>query len=172
MMGGDPTPTVLVDIGSRSTNIIFLEGGSLVWSAQTDFAGSSLTQALASSLGINPLRAEELKRERGVLGTGPSYELSTIMIPFLDAIINEVKKSQFAYASQFPSAKKAERIILAGGGANLLGIEKYFEQAFGLPTGKISPFLKFEYPPEISPLVPELNPLMGVALGLGMKEFI
>ncbi|MDE2019196.1 MAG: type IV pilus assembly protein PilM [Patescibacteria group bacterium] len=172
LFGGDPTPTILVDIGSRSTNIVFFEGGGLVWNTQSDFGGASLTQALASSLGLNPLRAEELKKERGIVGTGPSYELSTIMMPFVDAIINEVKKAQFAYGQQFPLAKKTERVMLAGGGANLLGVEKYFEREFGVPVVKAAPFVKFEYPGEIQPLVPELAPLMSVALGLGMRNFM
>jgi type IV pilus assembly protein PilM len=171
MVANDPTPTILVDIGSRSTNIVFLENGNLVWNKQSDFGGASLTSALASSLGVNPLRAEELKRERGILGTGPSRELSTIMLPFLDVIINEVKKAQFMYVEQFPGAKKAERVMLAGGGANLLGIGEYCERTIGLPVVTAAPFLKFEYPPEIEPLIVELNPVMSVALGLGMKEF-
>jgi type IV pilus assembly protein PilM len=170
LLRGDSTPTIMVDIGSRSTNIVFFDNGGLVWNSQSDYGGASLTQALASSLGINPLRAEELKKERGVLGTGPSHELSTIMLPFLDVIINEVKKAQFVYQEQFPAAKKSERLVLAGGGANLLGIENYFEREFGVPTVKSSPFLNFEYPPEIVPLVPELNPVMSVALGLAMKQ--
>ncbi len=173
VFGGDPTPTMVVDIGSHSTNIVFLDGGQLVWTAQSsDFASASLTKALATSLSINPLRAEELKKERGIIGTGPSYELSTIMLPLLDAIINEVKKAQFVYAQQFPVARKTERLVLSGGGANLLGIEKYFEREFGMPVVKATPFLRFEYAPEISPLVAELNPVMSVALGLGMKEFV
>ena len=172
IFGNDATPTIVVDIGSRSTNIVFLEKGRLIWSAQSDFASASLTQALASSLSINPLRAEELKKERGIMGTGPNYELSTIMLPFLDAIINEVKKAQFTYAQQFLSAAKPERIILSGGGANLLGIEKYFEREFGMPIVRATPFAQFEYAPEIAPLAAELNPMMSVALALGMKEFI
>jgi len=172
IFGGDPTPTVIADIGSRSTNIVFLEDGQLVWNAQSDYAAATLTQNLATSLGINALRAEELKKERGILGTGPNRELSTIMIPFLDAIINEIQKTLFAYQSQFPSAKKTERMILSGGGANLLGIEQYFEKEFTFPVVKANPFAGFEYAPEIQPLVPELNPVMSVALGLGMKEFI
>jgi len=172
IFGADPTPTVVVDIGSRSTNIVFLEKGQLMWSAQSDFASGSLTQALAASLSVNPLRAEELKKERGIVGTGPNYELSTIMLPFLDAIINEVKKAQFIYAEQFPMAGKAERVVLAGGGANLLGIEKYFEREFGAPIVRATPFLRFDYAPELAPLVAELNPVMSVALGLGMKELI
>ena len=86
------------------------------------------------------------------MGTGPSYELSTIMLPFLDVILNEVKKAQFLYGEQFPSARKTERIVLAGGGANLLGIEAYVERQFGLPTVKIAPFSRFAYPPAMEPL--------------------
>lgn len=171
LFAGDPTPSVIVDIGSRSTNIIFMQGGIMVWGAQSDFASSSLTQALATSLGINPVRAEELKRERGILGTGPNYELSSIMLPYVDAIVNEIKKAQFSFTQQFPAAAKAERVVLAGGGANLLGIDKYFEKEIGVPVVKATPFAKCEYPPEIAAFLPELNPLLTVALGLGIKEF-
>jgi type IV pilus assembly protein PilM len=172
IFGGDPTPTIIVDIGSRSTNIVFLENGQLAWNAQSDFAAASLTQNLATSLGINAFRAEELKKERGILGTGPNRELSTIMVPFLDAIINEIQKAQFVYQNQFPSAKKTERMILSGGGANLLGIEQYFKKDFAFSVVKANPFAGFEYASEIQPLVSELNPVMSVALGLGMKELV
>jgi type IV pilus assembly protein PilM len=172
IMGSDPTPTMIVDIGSRSTSVIFSEKGSLIWATQSDFGGASLTQTLASSLNINPLRAEELKKERGILGTGPSYELSTIMIPLLDVILNEVRKAQFLYTEQFPSARKIERIVLAGGGANLLGLEPYVERAFGVPAVRVTPFSRFAYPPAMEPLVGELNVVLPIALGLGIKEFL
>ena|SRR3989338_7804792 len=169
--GDDPTPTVIVDIGSRSTNIAFLEQGQLRFNAQSDFAGASLTQALATSLGITPLRAEELKKERGIIGVGPGFELSTIMFPFLDAIINEVKSSILKYQSQFPQALKIERLMLAGGGANLAGIETYFEKEFDVPIVKAAPFAQFEYPQDMTPMLSELNPLMSVALGLVLRRF-
>jgi len=171
VFANDQTPTTIVDIGSRSTNVIFMEKGALIWSSQNDIAAASLTQALASGLGINPLRAEELKKERGILGTGPNYELSTIMMPFLDAILNEVKKATYTYHQQFPTAAPAERIVLAGGGANLSGIEKYFEKEMGAPVVKATPFSRFAYTDEIAPFVPELNAPLSVALGLGLKGF-
>jgi type IV pilus assembly protein PilM len=172
LFGSDPTPTLIIDIGSRSTNVVFMENGRLAFSGQSDYGGASLTQSLATSLSINPLRAEELKKEKGIIGTGPNHDLSTIMLPFLDVILNEVKKVQFVYQEQLPMARKSERVILAGGGSNLLGIEKYFEREFGVPVIKAAPFLKFEYSPDIEPFVAELNPIMSVGLGLGMKEFI
>jgi Tfp pilus assembly PilM family ATPase len=119
------------------------------------------------------MRAEELKKERGILGTGPNYELSTIMMPFLDAIVSEVKKADYTYRQQFPMAPATERFVLAGGGANLSGIEKYFEKDFGgVPVVKASPFSRFEYPDVIAPFIPELDAPMTVALGLGMKQFV
>ncbi len=171
IVGADPTPSFIVDIGNRSTSISIVDKGQLKFANQSDFAGASLTQALAESLSINPLRAEELKRERGIVGTGPNRELSTIMVPFLDAIINEVRRAQYNYESQFPGSPKIERVILSGGGANLLGIEKYWSDQFGVPAVKASPFGRFEYASDIEPLVGELNPIMSVALGLALKEF-
>ncbi len=170
--GADPTPTLILDIGNRSSAIAIAEKGQLKYVGQSDFAGASLTQAVAGSLNINPLRAEELKREKGISGTGPDYELSTIMLPFLDAIISEVKRVEFNYGSQFPAAAKIERILLTGGGANLLGIEKYLSQELGRPAVKASPLTGFEYPSVLEPLVNELNPLLSVALGVVLREFV
>jgi type IV pilus assembly protein PilM len=169
-VGNDPTPTMLVDIGSLTTDILIAEGGNLKYSGQTDFSGSSLTQALATSLNINPLRAEELKKERGIIGTGPNYELSTIMLPFLDAIISEVRRAEFTYKNQFPLAKPIERMILTGGGANLLGIEKYFKDQFQRTVVRGAPLSKMEYPPILEPLGQELNSFLAVAIGLGLKN--
>lgn len=170
LIGNDPTPTTIVDIGSLSSGIMIVDGGNLKFSGQTDFSGSSLTQALATSLNINPLRAEELKKERGIAGTGPNYELSTIMLPFLDAIISEVRRAEFTYKSQFPTAKPIERMILTGGGANLLGIEKYFRDQFQRTVVRGAPLAKLDYPPILEPMGQELNSLLAVAIGLGLKN--
>jgi type IV pilus assembly protein PilM len=172
IIAGDPTPTLIVDIGSRATSMIAADKGTLRFAAQSDMGGASLTQALASSLSINPLRAEELKRERGILASGPQQELSTIIVPFLDAILNEVKRFQASYASQFVGAKPFERIILSGGTANLLGVEQYVTQMFGIPAVKAAPFTTCEYPAELDPLAGELNPLFSVAIGLALRELI
>ncbi len=171
LVGADQSATLVVDIGSRSTSLSVVDKGQLKFVSQSDYAGSSLTQAIVSSLNINPLRAEEMKREKGIEGTGPNFELSTIMIPFLDVIINEAKRAQFNYESQFAAAPKLERVILSGGGANLLGIEKYFSKQFGLPAVKAAPLLRFEYPPLLESLLSEINPLLSVSLGLTLREF-
>jgi Tfp pilus assembly PilM family ATPase len=170
LVGSDQTPTAIVDIGSRSTGVSFVEGGELKFAAQTDYAGASLTQALTSSLNINPRRAEELKRDKGIIASGAEYELSTVMLPYLDVIINEVKRADYSYHSQLPQARPIERVLLSGGGANLKGIEKYFKREFNLPVAKAAPLLKVQYPAPLEPVIGELNPVFSVAMGLAMRE--
>ena len=166
----NPAPSLFVDIGGRSTNISVVEKGFLKYNNHTDFAGGSLTQAISSGLNINIRRAEELKKQRGLLGAGGEFELSTLIFPFLDAIINESNKARIVFEKN--QGGRIERVLLAGGGANLLGIEKYFEEQINLPVTIGNPFLKLEYPARIEPIVRELGPSFSVAIGLGIKEFI
>ncbi len=168
LAGGDPTPSILVDIGGRSSNIAIVDQGLLKLNSQTDYGGGDLTQALASGLSINVRRAEELKKTRGLLGTGGEYELSTLMSPLLDAIINEVRRSKDSYEQNYKG--KIERVILAGGGANLLGIEKYFKDQLGIPVIKANPFSRISYPKNLEGVVNELGAPLSVALGLGIRE--
>ena len=170
LVGSDPTPTIMADIGGRSTNIAIVDQGFWKYNGRTDFASGSLTQAIASSTNIDIRRAEELKKRRGLLGTGGEYELSTLMIPFLDVIIEEVRRVRDAYEKECQG--KIERVILAGGGANLLGIEDYFTKRLELPTVKGAPFSKISYPQQLEPVVNELGTSLAVAIGLGIKGFI
>ncbi len=170
LTSGDPTLTLIADIGARSTAIMVAKNGVLKGSGQTDFASGSLTQAISGGLRINIRRAEELKKQRGLMGSGGEYELSTLMLPLLDVILSEVKRVRDDYEKTYH--EKIERVIVSGGGANLLGIEKYMSDTFGLPTVKADPFSKISYPPEAAPLVSELGPPFSVALGLGIRQFL
>ncbi len=155
--------SLVVDIGSRSTAFSVIENGFLKFSSQTDFAGSSLTQSLASGLNIAPRRAEQLKRQKGLsaINSGAERELSTQLLPILDVIINEAKR--------VIESHPAEAIILSGGGANLLGIEKYFSQQIALPVSKINSLSMVNYSENIEPIRENLGPLLAVAIGLALR---
>lgn len=167
---GDPTTTLIIDIGGRSTTLAVTGGGFLKYNTQIDYAGGSLTQAVASGLNINVRRAEELKKQRGMAGTGGEYELSTLMAPFLDAIIGEAKRVKYSYEKDYKA--RVERIVLAGGGANLKGIEEYVSREFQLPAVKADPLQRVNYPPNLAPVVKEIGAQFAVSFGLALKEFI
>ena len=167
---GDSALTLIVDIGARSTAVAIAQNGLLLHSAQADFAGSSLTQAISRGLGINIQRAEELKKQKGLIGTGGEYEVSTLMLPYLDVILNEAKRIKVSYENAH--SVKVGRVILAGGGANLLGIEKRASEALMVPAIKAEPFEgAVAYPQALAPIVKQLGAPLSVALGLGVRNF-
>ncbi len=170
LIANDPTPTIVVDIGSRSTNIFIIDKGFLKFNAQTDFAGSSLSQAIANGLNITVQRAEGLKKQKGLTGAGSDYELSTLTIPFLDVILNEIKRAKDNYEKNYET--KLERIILTGGGANLLGIVQYTEKEIGLTTVVGNSFSQVNYSSKIETIIKELSPVFAVSIGLGIREFV
>ncbi|MBI4992505.1 MAG: type IV pilus assembly protein PilM [Candidatus Harrisonbacteria bacterium] len=161
--------SLIVDIGARSTGISVARNGLLKFSGQTDFAGGSLTQTLATGLNIRARRAEDLKKQRGLKGIGGEYELSTLMLPILDVIINEVRRVRDDYERGYTD--KIQQVILSGGGANLLGVGEYFQGELGLPTMKAGPFSQVSYSSEIEPLISDLSSEFPVAIGLAMRGF-
>lgn len=162
-------PTLVVDIGSRSSEILVVNGGEMKYSYQTDYSSSGFSYAIAKGLGISVRRADKLKKERGLLG-GDTSELSTLMIPHLDAIINEIKRAKNKYEQIF--GNKISFVLLAGGGSKLLGIDKYFEAKLGLPTALSNPFSSLEYPSVLEPILKDIGSSFSVAIGLGLKDLI
>jgi len=163
----DTEPILLVDIGCYNTNIIVVENSFLRYNNFTDYAGASLTRAIANGLGIDARRAEELKKNRGLLAAAAEAELSTLLLPFLDVIIREAKRAINSY--QNSSGTSIKKVILAGGGANLLGIEKYFERETGLEVEIGNALTKVDYPLELEPMAREVGNTFAVAIGLGIK---
>lgn len=167
---GDSGTSLIIDIGSRSTAIAVAQNGVLRYSAQTDFASSSLTQMVANGLGINVLRAELLKKQRGLTGSGGEYGLSTLIFPYLDVILNEARRIKDIFEGNYRG--KIDKVVLSGGGSHLIGIEKYAADWFALPVTKANPFSRIILPSEISPLAPEIGPQLVAAIGVGMQQFI
>ncbi len=155
---------LIVDIGSRSTALSVIENGFLKFSSQTDFAGASLTQSLASGLNIAARRAEQLKRQKGLsaMNSGAERELSTQLLPILDVIINEAKRVADSHL--------VKAVVLSGGGANLLGIEKYFSHQIGLPVSKIDALSAVGYSENLEAIRGNLGPVLAVAIGLALRN--
>ncbi len=170
VIGNDQTPSVILDIGARSTNISIVDQGFIKHNTQIDYAGDSLTVAIAKGLGIHSKRAEELKKQRGLLGGRGEYELSTLEIPFLDVILSEADRVRSAYEQEYRA--KIQRFMLIGGGANLLGIEKYAEQRLSAPVVLGNGLLYVEVPSELTVVAKELETRFSTSIGLAIKGLL
>ncbi len=163
-------PTLIIDIGGRSTTFTVAKKGVCLFAGQTDFSSSSLTQALATALNISPRRADTLKRQTTIVGGGGSHELSTIMVPIIDVILNEANRARAGYEAAFN--EKVAGVILAGSGANMPGFDSYLTSQIGLPVSIANALTEVGYPPEISAFGAQLGATLTVAMGLALKKFI
>lgn len=162
-------PTVVLDIGAVSSVISIVRAGDVQYVTQTDYSGVYLTQALSRSLEISMSRAEELKRRRGLAGTGAESELSTILLPFLDVIIQEVKRAKDSYEKLF--GVKAEKLSIVGGGASLLGLERYVSAQTGFQIGHHSYTSGIAIPQGLVPVMKDLENRFALTYGLARRYF-
>jgi len=163
-------PVFILDIGSRSTSFAIAKSGLLKFSGQTDFAGGTLTQTIAKGLSISQRRAEDLKQQRGLVGNEAGRELSTLIEPQLDVILDEGKRFINNFESNY--REKVARVIISGGGANMLGISEYAAKAIGLPVHKANPFANIGFKDSHEALKRDIGPVLAVAMGLATKDFL
>jgi type IV pilus assembly protein PilM len=162
-------PTLVIDIGARSTALSVISRGMAYLTSQTDFSGATLTHAIAAGLHVVEARAEELKRRRGVVnvGFGAEEELSTLLLPLVDAILNEAKRLSERYVSAY--GVQVKNALIAGGGANLPGITEYAAKGLNMQVQKAMPFGRVQFPPQAEIALTPLGPSLAVAVGAGLR---
>ncbi len=155
---------VLVDIGARSTTCSVIDNGVLKRSYSFDISGDELTQVISKSLSIDELKAEELKKNYGILKGRDTRE---ILIPIIDLILTEIKKViENFYQSE---TKTVQKVILAGGTALLPGLKEYFEDDLKKEVKIANPFFGIFYPPVLEKTLKEIGPSYAIAVGAALK---
>ncbi len=138
---------LLVSIGGRTTNLIFIEGERF-FARTIPIAGHSITQQIAKEFGIGLPEAEELKRHHGFVGLGGAYAdpvsetasaVSKIIRNVMSRLHGEISRSINIYRTQMHGNTPA-KIYLTGGSAILTYCDLFFNEKFGLPVEYFNPF--------------------------------
>lgn len=169
LIGNDPVPTVLIDMGFRDTTISVVDKGYMRISHSIETSGEDLTRALASSLNINWSRAEELKKEQGLKIINNNNQVSSVISPLLDIIVNATKSIIALYSLK--SNKKVEKLIIYGGAVKMPGFPEYLKNSLGVDVSIGNPFKKIIYNEKLEPIIKETGHEFAVAVGLALKVF-
>jgi type IV pilus assembly protein PilM len=176
----DAKTIVMVNIGSTITSINVADQSMIRLTRMIPFGGGRISQAIASALGINTERAEELKQESvnvdpdANLEAGSEAERATsAALPIIDDLVLEIRRSLNYYTTRFESDRPLH-LILSGGTANLKGIAEYLEVSTGF-TVEINRLLLdvAKYDPSMfaESYLNEMAPMFSVATGLSLREF-
>ena len=163
LIGDQPANCVIIDIGARSTGLNITENGFLRLSRNLNVGGDTITTKIAESLRVSRLRAEQFKKDFGVSST--TFIPDTIK-PVLNIIKTEARQLLTIAKTQ---NMRMEKLLLVGGGANLPGIESYFED-LGLAVELGNPLKMVEYNKELEPVLRRYSLSLSIAIGLALRK--
>ncbi len=164
----DPTPTAIVNLGNQTTTLTVADRGMLVGSYSVGGGAEQLTLMLERGLAVTHERAETIKRDVGLSEKIEEQEIVSIMTPFLETTFNELERLIAVYNRKAP--RHIQKVILAGGGANLKGIVDFAASHFGVEVTRATPFGKVVTPAFIQPILREIGPSFATAIGCGLHE--
>jgi len=167
-----PQITALVDLGWRSTSVLFVCGRSLIYERSVQGAPvGDLTTKLTEVFAMEPAAAYQIL---GTIGPGDDqpagqYDPESLEVirkhvrAHFDKLLEELRVP-LSYANhQFPG-EGVQRLLLLGGGAGVPGLAAYFTARLGLDVRRAAPSDVVESPLEL--LAKAGNPAQTCAVGL------
>jgi type IV pilus assembly protein PilM len=138
--------SLLVDIGARTTNLLFVEPGK-VFSRSVPIGGSSISAAIAKEFNEPAVAAEFRKKRDGFVSLGGAYaepsdpevaRVSKIVRSTMTRLHAELMRSISHYRAQQQGSAPA-RVFLCGGSASMPYMREFFREKLQLPIEFFNP---------------------------------
>lgn len=139
--------TMALDIGAKSTSLIFSEAGKF-FVRSIPIGGNMITAEISKGLGISFDEAESLKLEKGFVALGGTFAIqddeeadkcSKIIRNVVTRLHMEINRSINFYRSQH-GGSAPEQILLTGGGSMTKMLSEFFAEKFGIDVEYMNPF--------------------------------
>src|SRR5213596_744600 len=170
--------TMLLDIGAKTSNLLFFEKGK-VYSRGINIGANSITQDFAAESKLKFAEAERLKVEQGFVSLGGAYEepdnpqqaaISKIARQVMTRLHMQVNQTiQFYRTQQGGSAP--QRLFLAGGGSIMAYTREFFAEKLNVPVEYFNPFRNVQIAQGVA--IEELEKVahgFGEVVGLGLRN--
>ncbi len=167
--------SLLVDIGARTTNVLFIESGR-IFSRSLPIGSSAITAAIAKEFGESFDVAETRKNRDAFVALGGAAEpddpnigrLSKIVRSTMTRLHAELMRSITYYRAQ-QQGDRPVRIFLCGGGAGMPNMREFFHEKFELPVEFFNPLQNVSVS-ESTPDTTRSAHLLGELVGLALRS--
>jgi len=167
--------SLLVDIGARTTNVLFIEAGR-IFSRSLPLGSSVITAAIAKEFGESFAAAETRKNRDAFVALGGAAEpadpnigrLSKIVRSTMTRLHAELMRSITHYRAQ-QEGDRPSRIFLCGGGAGMPNMREFFHEKFELPVEFFNPLQNVSVS-ESTPDTTRSAHLLGELVGLALRS--
>jgi type IV pilus assembly protein PilM len=138
--------SLIVDVGARTTNLIFVEGQRL-FSRTIPVGGNSISAAVAKEFKQDITLAERLKIEKGFVGLGGAYEepsdptvakISKVVRNTMTRLHAEIARS-ISFYRQAQAGSAPVRAYLSGGAVGMPYMVEFFSEKLQIPIEHFNP---------------------------------
>ncbi len=166
LIGKDPSPILMIDIGAAQTDFVLVELGVPVLFHSLKIGGFAFTNVITKSMGVNEKEAEQIKRDLKSENGFPAIFDSAIQ-----PIIESIHDTFELYTKQKEmQGAKPEKIILTGGSSLLPSLDSKLESIFNMKVYLGDPWARVIYPDELKIVLDVIGPRFAPALGLVLKK--
>lgn len=169
LIGKDRGAIMILDIGSKRTNVFIVEKGIPFVSRSINLGGDSVTRRMMEELKVAEPEAERAKRD--LSNATNLTKLPPVLEAFMQPIVNEIRFALQLYANmELTELKRVEKIILTGGSSSLPYIPEYLSETLGMNVYRGDPWARVIYPKDVEGALQEIGPRMAIAVGLAMRD--
>lgn len=133
-------PTIIVDIGSVTTDIAVFDKSLLVAST-VNIGSDNITKLLVQNLHLTQEQANEYKNKYGIAFSDKQQRMIDAIKPILENLVHEIQKSVRFYSERAAkSGGKISQIVTVGGGSIMPGLNQYLSKQLRLPAHNLEPW--------------------------------
>ena len=170
--------TMLLDIGAKTSNLLFFEKGK-VFSRSINLGANSITQDFANESKMKFDAAEKIKIDEGFVSLGGAYEepenphqaaISKIARQFMTRLHIQVNQTMQFYRGQ-QGGSAPQRLYLCGGASVMPYTAQFFAEKLNVPVEYFNPFRNVQIDPAVN--LEELARVahsLGEVVGLGLRN--
>jgi len=170
--------TMLLDIGAKTSNLLFFEKGK-VFSRSINLGANSITQDFANESKLKFDVAEKIKIDEGFVSLGGAYEepenphqaaISKIARQFMTRLHIQVNQTMQFYRGQ-QGGSAPQRLFLSGGASIMPYTAQFFAEKLNVPVEYFNPFRSVQIDPAVN--LEELARVahsLGEVVGLGLRN--
>src|SRR5438445_9147526 len=169
---------MLLDIGAKTSNLLFFEKGK-VFSRSINLGANSITEDFAKESKLKFEAAEKLKIEEGFVSLGGAYEepenpnqaaISKIARQFMTRLHIQVNQTMQFYRGQ-QGGSAPQRLFLSGGASIMPYTAQFFAEKLNVPVESFNPLRNVQIDPGINlEEFARSAHSMGEAVGLGLRN--
>jgi type IV pilus assembly protein PilM len=170
--------TMLLDIGAKTSNLLFFEKGK-VFSRSINLGANSITQDFANESKLKFDNADKIKIDEGFVSLGGAYEepenphqaaISKIARQFMTRLHIQVNQTMQFYRGQ-QGGSAPLRLFLSGGASVMPYTAQFFAEKLNVPVEYFNPFRNVQIDPSVN--LEELARVahsLGEVVGLGLRN--